>query len=70
MRKVTMSPPTLIFLVATRAALAAGLGMLVARRIPESRRRAVAGALIALGALLTVPAALSLRRQNRLASAT
>ena len=65
MKNVTMSPPTLIFLVATRAALAAGVGMLVAAKIPESKRRAVAGALVALGALSTIPAALSVWRQNR-----
>src|SRR5205085_1007073 len=67
MKNVTMSPPTLIFLVATRAALAAGVGMFVAGKIPESKRRAVAGTLVALGALSTIPAALSLRRQNRMA---
>ena len=69
MKNVTMSPPTLIFLVATRAALAAGVGMLLAAKIPESKRRAVAGTLVALGALSTIPAALSLRRQNRTAPA-
>lgn len=67
MKNVTMSPPTLIFLVATRAALAAGVGMFVAGKIPESKRRWVAGALVGLGALSTIPAALFLRRQNRMA---
>jgi hypothetical protein len=43
--------------------------MLVSQKIPESKRRAVAGTLIALGALSTVPAALALRRQNRMAAA-
>jgi hypothetical protein len=65
MKNVTMSPPTLFFVVATRAALALGVGMLIAKRIPESRRRTVARGLIAFGALSTIPAAMSLRRQNR-----
>ena len=39
--------------------------MLVAGKIPESKRRAVAGTLVALGALSTIPAALSVWRQNR-----
>jgi hypothetical protein len=65
MRKVTMSPMTLAFVVATRAAAAVGIGMLVARKIPRSRRRAVARTLIGIGALTTVPAALAVRRQNR-----
>ena len=34
-----------------------GIGLLVANRIPEKRRRAVALALIGLGAATTIPAA-------------
>jgi len=69
MKNVTMSPPTLFFVVATRAALAFGVAMLVAKRIPESRRRVIGRTLVTLGALTTIPAALSLRRQNRVARA-
>lgn len=65
MKAVTMSPPTLVFVVATRAALAFGVGMLVANRLPRSRRTAIARALIAVGALTTIPAALAVKRQSR-----
>ena len=41
--------PTLGFIVGTRAALAFGAGLLAAERIPESRRRPLALALIGLG---------------------
>ena len=65
MRNVTMSPPTLGFVVATRGAIAFGVGLLVAKRIPERRRRAIARTLIALGALTTIPAMMAVRRQSR-----
>jgi hypothetical protein len=69
MKNVTMSPPTLLFVVATRVALALGVGILIAKRIPESRRRTVARALITLGALTTIPAAMSVKRQSQAARA-
>jgi hypothetical protein len=69
MKNVTMSPPTLLFVVATRAALALGVGMLIAKRIPESRRGAVARTLIAFGALSTIPAVRSVKRQSQAARA-
>lgn len=65
MKKVTMSPPTLGFIVATRAALALGVGLLLAKRVPERRRKAIARTLIGVGVATTVPAALALKRQNR-----
>jgi hypothetical protein len=57
MSDLVVSRPSFGFVVATRAALAFGIGLLVANRIPESRRRAVALALIGLGAATTIPAA-------------
>ena len=65
MKKVTMSPPTLGFIVATRAALAFGIGMLIAKRVPERRRKLIARTLVGLGVATTVPAAVALKRQNR-----
>jgi hypothetical protein len=46
-------------------ALAFGVGLLVAGRIPEDRRRTVALALIAVGATTTVPAAMAVFGQRR-----
>jgi hypothetical protein len=45
------------FVVATRAALGVGLGLLVADKVPAHRRRAAGMALVAFGAATTVPAA-------------
>jgi len=67
MRNLVISPPLLGFVVATRAALAFGLGLLAAGRMSESRRRRIALTLIAIGAATTIPAARSvLGRRNSL----
>lgn len=57
--EVTLKPGMLGLIVATRAALAFGVGLLVASRIPESRRRSIALTLIGIGAASTVPLARS-----------
>ena len=56
MTGLLLSPPVLGFVVITRAALAFGMGLLMADRIPESRRRAIALTLIGIGAATTIPA--------------
>jgi len=69
MTNFILSPPLLGFVVASRAALAFGVGLLVANRIPEPRRRKIALTLIGLGAATTIPAArlvFSSRKQERL----
>ena len=58
MRELMLSPPLLMFVVGTRAAMAFGAGLLAAERIPEARRRPLAVALIALGIATTIPAAM------------
>ena len=50
-----MPLPMMGFVIATRAALAAGLALKFADRMPKRRRRAVGAALIAVGAATTVP---------------
>ena len=57
--KLVLSPPLLGFVIGTRVALAFGLGLLLADRIPDRRRRAVGLALVAIGAVTTIPAAMS-----------
>jgi hypothetical protein len=44
------------FIVATRAALAFGAGLLVSERMPPERRRAVGLGLVAGGVISTIPA--------------
>jgi hypothetical protein len=56
---LVLSPRLLGFVVGTRAALAFGVGLLLADRIPEARRRSLALTLIAIGAATTIPAARS-----------
>ena len=59
---LVLNPPLLGFIVGTRAALAFGVGLLLADRIPESRRRRIALTLIGIGAATTIPAAIALGR--------
>lgn len=59
MNSLILSPSLLGFVVGTRAALAFGLGLLVADRIAKPRRRAIGLTLVVIGAATTVPAAIS-----------
>jgi hypothetical protein len=61
MKRLTLRLPAFGFIVATRAALAFGAGLLAANRIPAERRRAVGLALVALGAATTIPAVITVR---------
>ena len=56
MRKTSLSIPQLMFVVGTRAALGAGIGMLAGSRRPGTAKRAGL-ALALIGAATTVPAA-------------
>jgi hypothetical protein len=59
MKSVVLSLPAFAFVVGTRAALAAGVALLLADKLPTARRRAIGAALAAIGAATTVPAAIS-----------
>jgi hypothetical protein len=65
MKKLMLNIPTLGFVVATRAMIGAGVGLLVAERLPRDRRRAIGAALFAIGAASTVPAILAILRGRR-----
>jgi hypothetical protein len=65
MNTFTLTPPLLGFIISTRAALAFGVGLLIADRIPEHRRRRIALSLIGLGAATTIPAARALFSKRR-----
>jgi len=62
MKRLVLSLPTFGFVVATRAALGVGIGLLIADRLPASKRRATGAALVALGAATTIPAAVAVVR--------
>ena len=53
--KFVMKPSLFGFVIATRAALAFGVGLLVADRIPEDRRRLIGLTLVGVGAATTIP---------------
>jgi len=65
MKSVVLPIPQLAFVVATRAMLGAGIGLLVAGLLPAAKRRALGRTLIAAGAATTVPAVLLIRRRIR-----
>jgi hypothetical protein len=65
MKKVLLNVPTLGFVVGTRAALAAGVALLVSGRLPPARRRTLGLTLVAIGAATTIPAVLSVVRGSR-----
>ena len=56
MRTVTLPLPVMGFVVSTRAALGVGIGLLLAGRLPEQRRRKIGLALVGVGAATTYPA--------------
>jgi len=64
-KTMTLSLPTFAFVVGTRAALGAGIGLLLSTRLPVERRRAIGAALVAVGAATTIPAAFSVARGLR-----
>ena len=61
MKQLQLDFPTRGFVVMTRAALGAGVGLLLAGRLTEAQRRAVGTALIGIGAATTLPAVMALR---------
>jgi hypothetical protein len=56
MKRVDLSIPEFMFIVATRGALGAGLALLAGERLSRDHRRRVGQALLGLGALTTIPA--------------
>jgi hypothetical protein len=62
MRRLDLNLPTFGFIVATRAALGLGIGLLLSSRIPESRRRTTGLALVAIGVATTIPALIAALR--------
>ena len=65
MKSLVLPIPSFAFIVATRAALGVGIGLLAATRVPENRRRRVGAALVALGAATTVPALMEVMRGRK-----
>ncbi len=64
MKRLDLSFPEFGFIVATRAALGAGIGLLAAERLRSRSRRRLGAALVAIGVVTTIPAAFLLFRQH------
>jgi hypothetical protein len=54
-----------MLLVGTRVALGVGIGLLAARRLDDRTRRGAGAALLAVGALTTLPIVLNVRASSR-----
>jgi uncharacterized membrane protein YfcA len=66
MRDAQVTLPELALIAGTRAILGAGLGLLLADRLPKDQRRAVGWTLLAVGALSTIPLAFEVFGGRRL----
>ena len=65
MRETQVTLPELALIAGTRAALGAGLGLLLADRLPDGQRRAVGWTLLLIGAVSTVPLAIEVLGKSR-----
>ncbi len=61
MKEITLRVPDIMLLAGTRVALGVGIGLLVATKLNERARRGAGWALLAVGALTTVPIVLNVR---------
>ena len=64
MRETRITLPELALIAGTRGMLGAGLGLLLADRLPEAQRKAVGWTLLLVGALTTLPLAFEVLRQG------
>ena len=70
MRETRISLPELILIAGTRAALGAGIGLLLADRLSEEQRRAIGWTLFFVGALTTIPLGFEVLGGGRLSAST
>ena len=68
MRETRVTLPELALIAGTRAALGAGLGLLLADRFAKDQRKAVGWTLLLIGALSTIPLAFEVLGGRRLSA--
>ncbi|HZW29484.1 MAG TPA: hypothetical protein VFF52_02190 [Isosphaeraceae bacterium] len=68
MRETRVTLPELALIAGTRAALGAGLGLLLADRFARDQREAVGWTLLLIGALSTIPLAFEVPGGRRLSA--
>jgi hypothetical protein len=59
MKEKVLTIPELILIAGTRVALGVGIGLLIADKLTANERQAAGWALVAVGALTTVPLAMN-----------
>ena len=59
MKKKSLTIPEIALIGGTRIALGVGIGMLMAGKLNDDRRRGTGWALLAVGALTTIPLAMN-----------
>lgn len=69
MKRVELPFLELVLIAATRGMLGAGIGLLVAGRLPEKQRMVAGRVLLAVGALSTIPLAADVLSRRRKAHA-
>jgi hypothetical protein len=65
MKNFVFNLPTFGFVVATRAMLGVGIGLLASERLPAESRKKVGLTLALIGAATTIPAAFALKRARQ-----
>jgi len=68
MNRTPLSIPEIAMIGGTRAALGAGVGLLLADRLTDDQRRAVGWTLVAVGAITTIPIVVQLMTSQKSAS--
>ena len=68
MREISIPLPEIGLIAGTRMALGIGIGLLVADRLSREQRQAAGWALVAIGALTTIPLVADVLGRRRIAS--
>jgi hypothetical protein len=64
-RVVSLRIPEIGFIAATRVALGAGLGLILADKLNRGQRRKTGRVLLAIGALTTIPLVINVVRKSK-----
>ena len=70
MKERSLTLPDIILMSGTRVVLGVGLGLLLAKRLSEDARKGAGAALLAVGALTTIPIFLNVRARPKPALAS
>jgi len=65
MRRISLRVPEIGFIAGTRAALGAGIGLLLADKLNRRQRRKVGRVLLAIGAVTTAPIVVKVIRKAK-----